>query len=160
MLGRIRVMINKIEVLTRDIKMKLTHTFVFLIVSSFAAVSLPVQAQDDAVQDEDRSASPPKHRSYKLNDEQRAEMRDKMRQHRKQMAEKRLQELDQNGDELVDRNEYLAHAESRFNELDADNDGYVTREEARMHHKTLRKKHRLKRQEFRKGVREDAETFN
>ncbi len=151
---------NKIEVLRWDIKMKLTNTFVFLIITLFTAVSLPVQAQDDAVQDEDLSASPTKHRNYKLNDEQRAEMHDKMRQHRKQMAEKRLQELDQNGDELVDRSEYLAHAESRFDELDADNDGYVTRDEARMHHKSLRKKHRMKRKEFRKGVREDDETFN
>ena len=94
---------------------------------------------------------------HELDREERAEMRKKMREHRKMRRHERLQDLDANGDEKVDLNEFLANAERRFLELDANSDGYVTQDEAREHHKKLRKKHKKMRKEMMEQMEEEAE---
>lgn len=114
-----------------------------LVLSALLAVSVPMFAQENAPAAGDLP---------EISDEERAEFRKefrKMMHHKgKKMREHRLQELDQNGDEKVDLNEFLANAEQRFNDLDIDSDGFVTKEEARERHKQLRKEHKQKRKQM------------
>lgn len=146
----------------RNIKTKLEQSMtsktmlnglISLLVLGFMA-STPATAESGHGDGADHSShSKPHHKSK----EEREKMREKRHERKKRMAEKRLQEIDQNGDEMVDLNEYLAHAEARFKKLDADGNGLVTREEARMRHRELRKKHSAERK-HKKGHSKEGES--
>lgn len=125
-----------------------------LCLTLFVVTSSPILFAEEEGQPEEANTERVHPRD--LSPEERKEMRKKFRKHRGKMAEGMLQEIDKNGDEMVDLNEFLSHSEARFNEMDADKDGLVTKDEARAHHRELRKKHHEMRKKMHKH-REDAE---
>lgn len=115
----------------------------FIVVSSaLAGLLLSSTLFAEQVEVTDEPENPSLMNPEVLHNKDRAGMRKKFKKHHRKMAEKRHNELDTNGDELVDLSEFLAHSESRFRELDANSDGYVSKQEAREHHRELRKRHR------------------
>jgi hypothetical protein len=94
---------------------------------------------------------------HSMDKEERMEMRQEMREKRKQHRKDRLLELDANGDDRVDLDEYLANAERRFNELDGDGDGFVTTDEARAHHKKMREKHKEMRKAMHSKMKQEGD---
>jgi hypothetical protein len=122
-------------------------------------IASPLVFADEEVKTDDEATS--EHvLPHELSPEQHKIIRKKFREHRGKMAEGMFQELDANGDEMVDLNEFLSHSEARFNAMDADSDGLVTKEEAREHHRELRKKHhkmRIKMHEHRMEKQESEE---
>ena len=132
--------------------MKLKLIQMSLITIFLSAITVThLQAHEHGAADESEFKRHPE-----LTDEERADMREKIRDKRKKYRKKRILELDTNGDDQVDLTEYLANAERRFNELDADGNGYVTAEEAKARHKELRKKHHKMRKKARQEVLEEG----
>lgn len=58
---------------------------------------------------------------------------DDARTERRQKAQERLQDVDPNGDGVITKSEFMAHAtkeaEQRFNKADANGDGQLTKDE-------------------------------
>ncbi len=50
------------------------------------------------------------------------------------------QKLDTNGDGVVSKSEFLAHAEERFSKIDKDGSGDISKEEGRAAHKHMRER--------------------
>lgn len=55
-------------------------------------------------------------------------------------GEKMFDEIDQDKDGIISKQEATAFHEARFQRMDADGDGKVTREEAKAHHQQMREK--------------------
>lgn len=128
-----------------------------LCLSLFAFTASPLLFADEEAAQSDEATIERVH-PRDMSPEERKEMRKKFRKHRGKMAEGMLQELDKNGDEMVDLSEFLLHSESRFNEMDTDSDGFVTKEEARAHHRELRKKHHEMRKKMHEHRKESKES--
>lgn len=59
----------------------------------------------------------------------------------KKGGEKGMQQrLDTNGDGVVSKSEFLAHAEERFGKIDKDGSGDITKDEGREAHKQMRER--------------------
>ena len=61
---------------------------------------------------------------------------DEGRPHKGKMFERH----DTNGDGVISKSEFLAHAEERFSKMDADGNGEISKEEAKEAHKKRKKK--------------------
>lgn len=122
---------------------KLTYSSMFIIAAFFLSLSMSSMAAHHAV--DDAKNDKPSHGKYKSH------------HHNKHI--KRFQKMDANGDNKVDREEYMANAASRFDKLDADGDGFVTEKEAREQHKAMRKKHREKRKKYKEKTKEHREAI-
>lgn len=53
-----------------------------------------------------------------------------------------FQEMDENGDKVISKAEFVKHAEARFDKMDLDGNGEVTIEEAQKAHEEMRKHRR------------------
>ncbi len=58
----------------------------------------------------------------------------------KNRGEKMFEKHDTNGDGVISKEEFMAHAEERFGKMDKDGDGKVTKEEAREVREEMKKK--------------------
>lgn len=74
------------------------------------------------------------------------------------MMEKIFAEQDANGDGVVSKDEFVAHATKRFEDMDGNKDGKVTKEEIKAHHEAKRAEWKAKRDAKKAAETPAAET--